>query len=188
MAMGALRQGETVPDVTVPTFVVPSASMSPVGVVERTSRELKDRFGLLAYGMSVLQTLAEPLTAHYRLTLDGHELETEGASLLIANAGSLGRLNLHLGPIITPDDGLLDVMLIGHDTDIVLSMAATLVQLDELTASVQHWQAREVHIEADPVQNTQVDGDVLGQTPATATVLPGAVRILTPQGSATRPR
>ena len=161
-------------------FVMRASVGFEAKVIEKTSREMKDRFGLLAYGISILQALGEPLTAKYRLTLDGNVVQTEGASLLIANAGSIGRLNLTLAQTIEPDDGLLDVMLIGNDPNSVLSMAASVIQLDGLTASLQHWQARNVIVEARPPQYVQVDGDLLGKTPIEAHVLPEAVHVIVP--------
>ena len=161
-------------------FVMRASVGFEAKVIEKTSREMKDRFGLLAYGISAFQALAEPLTAKYRLTLDGKVVETEGASLLIANAGSIGRLNLTLGQTVEPDDGLLDVIVIANDPNSVLSMAASVIQIDGLKASLQHWQARTVGVEAHPPQNVQVDGDLLGQTPIEARVLPEAVSVIVP--------
>lgn len=149
-------------------------------VAAKTSRELKDRFGLLAYGISILGALGEPLTARYQLTLDNHAVEAEGFSLLIANAGSIGRLNLSLSSGIAPDDGWLDVMIISTDVNSMLSMAASVVRLEEYAASLQHWKAREVTVTADPPQRVQVDGDPIGETPVTATVTPGAVQVIVP--------
>jgi YegS/Rv2252/BmrU family lipid kinase len=163
-------------------FIMRASVGFEANVVEKTSRELKDRFGLLAYGISILSALGGPLNARYRLTLDHQVVETEGASLLIANAGSIGRLNLSLGSTIEPDDGLLDVLLVNTAPNSVLTLAASLIQLDEMTAALQHYKTRRVTVESDPVQNVQVDGDLLGQTPVTAEVLPGAVRVLVPGG------
>ncbi len=145
-------------------------------VAEKTSREMKDRFGLLAYGIAVVQALTTPQTARYRLTLDGQQVEAEGFSLLIANAGSIGRLNLSLADSIQPDDGLLDVMVI----DTALAMAARIARLDEPWVSPQHWKARRVSVVAEPPQHVQVDGDPLGSTPITVSVLPQAVPVLVP--------
>jgi diacylglycerol kinase family enzyme len=45
---------------------------------------------------------------------------------------------------------------------------------------VAYAQGREVRVESEPVQPVQLDGEPGGETPFTATVVPGAVRILTP--------
>lgn len=154
-------------------------------VVKRTSRDMKDRFGLLAYGLALLETLSQPLHAHYHLTLDGEEVEAYGFSLLIANAGSIGRMNLSLASSIRADDGLLDVMILNTDPETMAAMAASVIQLDQLdqqyTAALQHWRVKEVTVVTDPPQHVQVDGDLFDQeTPVTARVIPGAVRVMVP--------
>ncbi len=150
-------------------------------IIQHTTREMKERFGLLAYGVGLLETLTLPLTARYTLTLDGQTVETEGFSLLIANAGSIGRLNLTLSPTIRPDDGLLDVMILRRDPESMLSIAASVIQLDGFAAGLEHWQVREVTVAADPPQDVQLDGDLFEtQTPVTVRVIPGAVRIVVP--------
>lgn len=149
-------------------------------VVRKTTRDMKDRFGLLAYGFAILDALNEPLHAHYELTLDGEEVETEGFSLLIANAGSIGRLNLTLNSAIKPDDGLLDIMMLNNRPENLVSMAASVVQLDDFAAELQHWQAREVKVISHPIQNVQGDGELFCDTPITARVVPGAVEVIVP--------
>jgi diacylglycerol kinase (ATP) len=163
-------------------FIMRASIGFEAAVVEKTTREMKDRFGLLAYGVAILQALSEPLKARYHLTLDGEAVEVEGFSLLIANAGSIGRLNLVLNSTITLDDGLLDVMILNDHPESVLSIAASVIQLDEFTAALQHWQAKEVTITCDRPQTVQGDGELLGQTPVTARVVPQAVRVITPGG------
>jgi diacylglycerol kinase family enzyme len=55
-----------------------------------------------------------------------------------------------------------------------------LTQTEPTTAALQHWQGREITLVAEPNQTIQADGEVLGQTPLTATVLPGAVQVIVP--------
>ncbi len=159
-------------------FIMRASVGFEAAVIEKTTREMKDRFGLLAYGFAILETLSRPLVAHYRLTIDGKEVEADGFSLLIANAGSIGRLNLSLASSIRPDDGLLDVMILNNDPESMLSIAASVIQLEEFTASLRHWQAREVTVVTDPPQTVQGDGELFGQTPITVSVLPHSVRMV----------
>jgi len=45
---------------------------------------------------------------------------------------------------------------------------------------VGYARGREVRVETDPVQPVQLDGEPGGETPFTATVVPGAIRIMVP--------
>lgn len=149
-------------------------------VAQETDPELKSRLGVFAYGIAALQALRETQRARYRLTLDGREVTAEGVSCLIANAGSIGRLNLSISPSIDTDDGLLDVIVASREVEFALAVAANTIRLREFAARFDHWQAREVIVEAHPPQPVQVDGDYFGQTPVTASVLPAAVRVIVP--------
>ncbi len=150
-------------------------------VVEKSSRLLKDRFGLLAYGIAGLQALVAARPVQYTLTLDGDRVEAGGVTCTVANSGHLGLPGLSLAPTIDIEDGLLDV--------IVLHRANLSLLIDFLSDSatggsglgkLQHWQVESVVIEANPVQTAQVDGDSLGMTPIEVHSHPQALRVVVP--------
>jgi diacylglycerol kinase family enzyme len=47
---------------------------------------------------------------------------------------------------------------------------------------VGYARGREVRVESDPVQPVQLDGEPGGETPFTASVIPGAIRVMVPAG------
>jgi diacylglycerol kinase (ATP) len=150
-------------------------------MVEGADRELKDRLGLLAYGLSALQALADPTVARYRLRMDDIEEQSEGLACIIANSGNLGARGMALSSTIDISDGLLDVLVITKaDLPSLVALAASVVGGGEEPPALQHWQVREVTVEADPPQTVQVDGEILAKTPVSFKVIPGAVKILVP--------
>jgi YegS/Rv2252/BmrU family lipid kinase len=151
-------------------------------MVEGADRELKDKLGVLAYGVSAVQALREPAVSRYRIRIDDREVETEGMTCIIANTGSFGKIGLMLAPTIDVSDGCLDVIVVRKaDVPSLLSVAASLVAGNERAEPLQHWQGRAIRVEADPPQPVQVDGEVLGESPVEATVLPGAVKVIVPR-------
>jgi YegS/Rv2252/BmrU family lipid kinase len=143
---------------------------------------LKERVGTLAYTLAALQALREPKVSRYRLTLDGQEVESEGLTCIIANSGSLGVPGLTFAPTILVDDGLLDVIVLRQaDLGSLLSLLASVLRGDENAAPLQHWQAREINVVADPPQSVQVDGEMQGTTPLHARIHPRAVEIIVPK-------
>jgi YegS/Rv2252/BmrU family lipid kinase len=153
-------------------------------MVEGADREMKNRVGWLAYALSALQAFREPQIAHYQLTLDGLQVEVEGLTCIIANAGSIGVSGLSLAPTINVSDGLLDVMVVRQaNLPSLLSLAASIVAGNEKAEPLLHWQAREITVLSTPPQTVQVDGEILGQTPITAKVLPQAVSIIVPEAT-----
>lgn len=150
-------------------------------MVEGADREMKDRFGVLAYGLSALQAMSDPPIARYHLTIDGQAVESEGLTCFIANSGTMGRPGLNLAPGIDVSDGMLDVVVVTRaDLPGLLALAASVVGGSENPNTLQRWQAREIYVEAEPPQTVQVDGELIGQTPITARVIPHAVRIIVP--------
>jgi diacylglycerol kinase (ATP) len=152
-------------------------------MVEGADRELKDRIGVLAYGLSALQALVDPPMARYRLDLDGRIVETEGLTCLVANSGAIGvgGRSISLAQNISVSDGLLDVIVVRKaDLPSLLSVAANIVSGEEDSEDLLHWQVKEVMIQADPAQKVQADGEMIGETPVTARVIPHAVNLIVP--------
>lgn len=151
-------------------------------MVEGADREMKNRVGWLAYALSALQALREPQMACYQLTLDGLRVEVEGLTCIIANAGSMGMSGLSLAPTINVSDGLLDVVIVRQaNLPSLLALAASIVTGNENAEPLLHWQAREITVASTPSQTVQADGEILGQTPITAKILPQAVQIIVPE-------
>ena len=150
-------------------------------MVEGADRELKDKFGTLAYALSALQALREPTLAHYRLTIDGEALETRGMTCIIANTGSLGRSALTLAPDINVSDGKLDVVVVRRgDLPSLLSVAAKVLTGSEPAEPLQHWQGASVRVEVEPEQPVTVDGEMVEVAPIEVDVLPGAIDVIVP--------
>jgi YegS/Rv2252/BmrU family lipid kinase len=148
--------------------------------VEIADRDLKDRYGVMAYSIGALKALGVAEQAHYHLTLDGESYETQGFTCLVDNAGNIGFAGLGLKSIRV-DDGLLDVIIVRDArlrSWIAVGAGVSGAQLNP--EYIQHWQAREITIEADPPQPVQMDGELAGQTPVSIKVVPGLVRILAP--------
>jgi YegS/Rv2252/BmrU family lipid kinase len=148
--------------------------------VEIADRDLKDRYGVLAYSIGALKALTQTHLAHYRLTLDGQSYEAQGVTCLVDNAGNIGFAGLGLKSILV-DDGLLDVIVV-RDARVksFIAIGAGISGAKLNPEYIQHWQAREISIEADPPQPVVIDGELAGQTPVSVRVVPGLVRVLTP--------
>ena len=148
--------------------------------VEGADRDLKDRFGVLAYSIGALKALGDTKPAHYRLTLDGQTYKTPGYTCLVDNAGNIGFAGLGLKSILV-DDGLLDVIVV-RDARLRswIAVGTSLGGAKPNPDYILHWQARQITIEADPSQPVQMDGELAGESPVSIQVVPGLVRILAP--------
>lgn len=169
-------------DEKLPAFALRAGLGLEAAMLEGTDRELKERYGIFGYIMGATQALQNIKEARYNLVLDGEPKECLGLSCVIANAGYFGVPGLVLDPKIKVDDGLLDVFVI-RKMDLVqlFSLAATIVGKNEIKDSALHWQVQSVSIESDPVQSTQADGEMWGESPIDIKVNKGGLKVLVPK-------
>lgn len=145
-------------------------------------REAKNRFGELAYAFKGLQAaLGEQQNSLYTVEVDGETHEGEGVAAFIANTGNLSIPGVSFAPTVLLDDGLLDVLVIRRlDVDTVVSLVASAAQVGGATETLPYWQGREITLTVDPPHPAAIDGEELGQTPVTATVVPAAIEVIVP--------
>ena len=170
-------------------------------MVETTTREAKDRYGIFAYLWSAVQNLRQPEIAHFKLTLDGQEIETEGVTCIVANSGNLGLSGVNLLPTVKIDDGLLDVLVVQQANiaaliEILGSVlgiretpvrdASTEIIDAQLQQALHAWQARDITIVTTPPRSIQADGELIGTGIVRCKVLPQALKMLVPDLAATK--
>ena len=148
---------------------------------EVASRADKDKLGVLAYPMASLRVFKNLTKVHYRLTLDGQEVEDEGVMCYIFNAGAWGGVELPEAATISASDGLLDVLILNKSAKSVRAFASYELNIGPSRTHAHHWQAREIRVESDSSQAVWIDGEEHGQTPFTATVVPQAISIVVPE-------
>jgi YegS/Rv2252/BmrU family lipid kinase len=150
--------------------------------IDRTPRELKDRLGLLAYGLGGLQALIQSRPMTYELELDGESQETNGVICTVANAAHLGLPGLRLPPKVDIEDGKLDVYVLRRvDLKLILQFISEHAGGDLHIGDLQHWQVSSVSIAVDPPQTVQIDGDSLGMTPVEIHCLPHSLHVVVPR-------
>ncbi|MEJ2732252.1 MAG: diacylglycerol kinase family lipid kinase [Anaerolineae bacterium] len=149
--------------------------------IQLTTREMRDRYGKMAYLIAALKAIPESEAIRFNLTLDDEEVECEGFTCIVQNAGNMGLRGLTLAPGVSIDDGLLDVIVI-HGLD-PLSLASALGSIVDTPLDpdrFHHWQARDLTIATDSPHAVIGDGESWGETPVTMKALPGAVRVIAP--------
>jgi len=152
---------------------------------EVVTREMKDRFGVMAYivgGVQAISQFEQVHHAQYTLTIDGETVQTQGAACLISNGNAIGAMGIRLSPNIHIDDGKLDVFVLNNDLRTAVGIASSVARMELGDLTLQHWQGSEVTIEAEPQQPLYADGEnsPFGHTPLTAHCLKGALRVVCP--------
>jgi len=167
-------------------FLLAAGAGYDADLIRDADRELKKRFGPLAYIIAMFKNLRAK-RARFTLELDdGVRVHLHAKTVLVCNVGrTMG--SLPLAPDARIDDGKLDVVVFRFNDFgqlLVLFVKAIFRQLKGDPA-VQFFTSSWVRISASRPMPVQVDGEFIDRkTPIDFTVLPGAVQIMRP---ATRP-
>lgn len=150
------------------------------GVVSEKAHEVKDRWGPLSYLRAALGTLPELQGFKTRLTVNGAErLELDTYNIVVSN-GRFVAAGIPVAPQSKLDDGLLDVMIAPATTLPQLAILVPQVLLGRHTESglLLFRKATRLEIESDPPMSFNVDGELIGDAPASFEVLPRALEVV----------
>lgn len=145
----------------------------------QTSREQKERYGLLAYAITLPKQTLKATESEYRLTVDGHTINVSGIKCYIVNSGRTGT-GLTVSVDFSATDGILDVFVVSRKPLSIMSAEARFLNLPTWDAGLYYWRGREITIEAEPAQAIWMDGEYQGSSPVTAQVVPGALAVVAP--------
>ncbi|HTP00604.1 MAG TPA: diacylglycerol kinase family protein [Anaerolineales bacterium] len=155
-----------------------------VSAADAASRDKKDKYGQLAYIQASLKIVTQMSSVPYVATVDGEVINTEALICFILNAGSIGGvMGMSLPTVGDVDisDGYLDLYAITKEVEPLRSLSKIALQIENAPAGIYHWRGKEIKLEADPAQDVWVDGELGGQTPFTASVLPLALEFVVPE-------
>ncbi len=150
-------------------------------MMEDAAPVLKRTAAWFAYVPAALKHMSSrPWT--FRITVDDRQISTDAKMVLVANGSFVLDPRFEVGRGIRPDDGLLDVIVFtppnfAATTDIVSRMAIGQI---ERSNYVRQYTGKHVVVESDPPAPVECDGDVIGTTPVTLDVIPGAITLLVP--------
>ncbi|MFC2055461.1 diacylglycerol/lipid kinase family protein [Chloroflexota bacterium] len=149
--------------------------------VRLADREMKDRYGIMAYSIAALKAIKDAQKVNYQIDIDGVHYEVQGLTCLVDNAGNLGTAGISAAKNISVNDGLLDVIIVrdaGFSS--LISTVRSIADKGPDPESFYHWQGREISIQCNLPTSIQGDGEMWGESPVEIKVLPGVLPILTP--------
>ena len=165
-ALATLRRGE-VRRVDVGTlggepFVLGVGMGLDARVIREADRRLKQQVGKLAYLVSVARNL--PVQHHdFELEVDGHTISERGASVMVANFGTM------IGPFVYPEsadgtDGHLDVAVMKARTleQSISVLAGPLLPREQADKGVRVHRGTHVRVRCEDDLAVQIDGEDRG--------------------------
>jgi len=164
-------------------FAVACGAGADARVMAETPSRDKHKWGMLAYVATSLRILPEIRSVPYEITIDGVARELEAAVLLVANCGYMIPPIIRLGQGVSPEDGFLDLVVF-HTNTVVGGFRAAWDFLRDASGTygedvfVGYARGKEIAVRTlDGPQPVQLDGEAGGETPFTAVVVPGAIRV-----------
>jgi diacylglycerol kinase (ATP) len=147
---------------------------------EQTSREMKDKYGVFAYAINMAQRRKTQKEVNYQVTFDGELLEFQAVKVYVVNSGMTGSGH-SIMKTYAIDDGVLDAFVLDRaNLETIRAATSRFLHLDTKKAHKYYRQGREITIDTDRDQPVWFDGEYLGRTPVTVTILPGALPIVVP--------
>ncbi len=165
-------------------FAVACGAGYDARVMAETASLQKHKWGMAAYVATTLRLIRDIQSYDHLITVDGLEYEAHAAMVLVANCGEVIPPWVRLRGGISPNDGLLDVVVLRADS-FAQSLRAVWDLLREgsvgtTSGHVGYARGKEIRVESEHIQPVQLDGEPGGFTPFTATIVPGAINILAP--------
>jgi YegS/Rv2252/BmrU family lipid kinase len=139
------------------------------------------RFGRAAYLYGAMQAIAGYAPAFTRITVDDRPIYAAPCGLLAIGNGQFFGGGMRIAPKARPDDGLLDLVILGA-TDRRTLLGDLLPRVYRGThlrhPAVHFARGTTITVDAEPPLPLELDGEIVGTTPATFTILPKRLTIL----------
>ncbi len=154
-----------------------AAGGNSVRVSEELTDDMKARWGAFCYLRGGVPLLADLQTFHITAQCDSEKFSAiDSWAVLVAN-GKTNAGRIVVAPNASPNDGLLEVIIIRDGTvlDIVDIISHALLGSYLECEQVIYRQVRRLQLHSEPSMRFTIDGEVIEEEPVEFEVVPGAV-------------
>ncbi|MEX1177875.1 MAG: YegS/Rv2252/BmrU family lipid kinase [Nitriliruptor sp.] len=146
------------------------------GTVVRLASRLPRRLGQSRYAVATVAAIARFRLVETTITLDSSARTEPLSNVVVANGQFFGG-GMNVAPRALPWDGRFNVQAwTGTPVDVLRAGPSLRHGTHTSRADVREWNSTTVAVDGPPLV-VEADGEVLGTTPATFDLLPGALRI-----------
>ena len=153
-------------------------------VIRKTGPRVKRLFGRrFSYSVGLFRALASFRAPEFSVKWDGGEKRGRMFQVCTGNTEFGAGGVMRISPGARPDAGLLNISLVGAlgRLQIVRRFPSILSGRYVEDERVDYFTGKRLEIDAVPPAEIQADGDIIGTTPAAIELLPGALRLVTPE-------
>jgi diacylglycerol kinase (ATP) len=165
-------------------------------IARKLTKRLKQRMGKLAYPVAAATQARELQPFHVRMKADAQSLELDALQLVVGNGRYHGAGNM-VAPDAALDDRRLHVYAISSpaaesgqegtglgqlkDLATLVRVALSLRRGDHVEhPAVTYLRTSKLYVEAEPTQEVNADGELIGRTPMIFELVPAALRVFAP--------
>ncbi len=154
--------------------------------VERANREVKDRFGSLAYIWAGVQQFQSQFSFTAELIIDGQKIEITASAITIANAAPVTSVLAYGTGEVIMDDGLLDITIVAPVdrlqalNSLLQLFGSAIRKVAPNREDIIGLRGETLEIKTEPPQKVVVDGEILGTTPLKMTTIPQGLVVFAP--------
>ena len=150
-------------------------------VIRKTGPRVKRIFGRrFSYSVGLFRALASFRAPEFSVKWDGGERSGQMFQVCAGNTEFAAGGVMRISPGARPDDGLLNISLVDvlGRLQIVRRFPSILSGGYVEDERVDYFTGKRLEIDAVPPAELQADGDIIGTTPATVELLPGALQLV----------
>ena len=151
-------------------------------VARLLDRDLKARYGVFGYAVSLWRAVARRRVIKAKVTCDRRSSTVRVIQISIGNGRFYGG-GMAIAADARIDDGMLDVVLVAPQTLWALISRLPVLRWGrhDLNQTVRHFRCRQVGLEMRVSLPINTDGEVAAETPATFQIIPGALDVFAPR-------
>ncbi|MBO6937866.1 MAG: hypothetical protein JJ863_23055 [Deltaproteobacteria bacterium] len=141
--------------------------------------EKKGRWGALAYARGALDVLASRVVHQVAIQVDEEPAQRREVLTVAVSSGRTCGGGLMIAPTADPEDGVLEVTLLGDVPPATAAALATRMRLGAVPVddSLERFLGKQVTIDSDPPMRFVLDGELVPESQVTFSIVPNAVRI-----------
>jgi len=150
-------------------------------VIRKTGPRVKRIFGRrFSYSVGLFRALASFRAPEFSVKWDGGERSGQMFQVCAGNTEFAAGGVMRISPGARPDDGLLNISIVDvlGRLQIVRRFPSILSGGYVEDERVDYFTGKRLEIDAVPPAELQADGDIIGTTPATVELLPGALQLV----------
>lgn len=152
--------------------------------VQTANRDLKNKFGMLAYVLAGLQQLQQSQIFEARLETEQQTITVPAIAITVASIAPPTSILAQGSGELRPDDELFDITILSPSsaTDVLTSaidlFTNGLAHKPSENENIGYLRASKVTVITDPPQQIALDGEMFGTTPATFEMLPHSLTVV----------